>query len=78
MEKADLVTWLWVSILTVLALFSTDVAAVPEVVQYQGDLTDSGGRPFGPRFNHRSRLKPQLCIAGRVLNLPFDHGGYQW
>jgi hypothetical protein len=45
-KKRIYVAWLGVSILTVLALFSTDVAAVPEVVQYQGYLTDSGGSPF--------------------------------
>jgi hypothetical protein len=58
-KKRIYVAWLGVSILTVLALFSTDVAAVPEFVQYQGYLTDSGGSPFLAKT--QSSVAPQAA-----------------
>jgi hypothetical protein len=58
-KKRIYVAWLGVFVLTVMAPFSTDVAAVPEVVQYQGYLSYSGGRPFWAKI--QSSVAPQAA-----------------
>jgi hypothetical protein len=77
-KKRIYVAWLGIFVLTVLALFLPMLQQSPKLSSIRGILAILVEGLFGPKSNHRSRLKPQLCIAGRVLNLPFDHGGYQW